>query len=85
MIGAFASLLGAPEYLHNSFPDTRRFSVDVARSTALDVLKAIARSHGELCWAWEEMTEEGRRFFGGRRYQLTFSVLRGGAHGFAIP
>jgi hypothetical protein len=85
MIGAFASLLGAPEYLHNSFPDTRRFSVDVARSTALDVINAIARSHGELCWAWEEMTEEDQRFFGGRRYQLTFSVLRGGAHGFAIP
>ena len=83
-IGTALSLLGAPEYARNSFPDSRTFSLNLPRGSVLDMLNGIARAHSEVSWAWHENTPEDRELFGGRRFSLLFS-LRGSGHGFAIP
>lgn len=45
----------------------------------------VARSHGELCWEWEQLAPADEQFFSGRRHKVLFSVLGGGGYGFAIP
>ena len=67
------SLTGAPSY--SSMSDTRRISIDVPRGIALDLLNELARTHGELSWAWEEITAaETQDWPAGSRYKVTFSV-----------
>ena len=67
------SLTGAPSY--SSMSDTRRLSIDVPRGIALDLLNELARTHGELSWAWEDITAaESQDWPPGSRYKVTFSV-----------
>jgi hypothetical protein len=64
--------------------DARRVSVTLPHGTQLDLLNAIARSHGRLCWVLEENNDRDTQFFGGRRHMLTFRV-GGSGKGFAFP
>jgi hypothetical protein len=61
-----------------------RFSVDVPRGSLLVLLNAIARSHGELCWIYEELDYEQRVFFGGRSHQISIRSPPNGGGGFAF-
>jgi hypothetical protein len=83
-IGAFMALLGAPDHTRNSFPDTRTFSLDIPQGSVLDVLNGISRSHGELCWEWEELTPSDSAFSGGSRFRVHFGVFGGGGFGLAM-
>jgi hypothetical protein len=83
-IGVVTAALGAPEHARNSFPDSRRFSLDLPQGSVLDLLNGIARSHGQMYWGWEVQTGEDRKL-SGRRFTVHFSVLGGGGHGFAVP
>jgi hypothetical protein len=48
------TLLGSEQRLA-SVPDTRPVSVDIASGTILDLLSAVARSHGALSWRFQEV------------------------------
>jgi hypothetical protein len=61
-----------------------RFSVDAPRGSLLLLLNAIARSHGELCWRYEELSEEDAAFFGGRSHQIYLLAPVGGGQGFVF-
>jgi len=65
--------------------DDRRVSVDLPHGTQLDLLNAIARSHGTLCWELETHDAGRRRFFGGRGHGLTFYIFGASGQGFAFP
>ena len=71
-----SSLTGAPRYSNMS--DTRRISIDLPNGVALDLLNELARTHGELSWAWEELTATERRDLPPEhrthRYGITFST-----------
>ena len=43
------------------FPDNRLVWLDLAPGTALDLLCALARAHGDLVWAFEELEPRTRR------------------------
>jgi hypothetical protein len=84
-INAFiTSLTGEPSYSNMS--DTRRISIDVPQGIALDLLNELARIHGELSWAWEELTPVERQDSPpGRRYKVTFSAGSGLMQSSAVP
>jgi hypothetical protein len=71
-----SSLTGAPSY--SNISDTRRISIDVPIGIALDLLNELARTHGELSWAWEELTANQRRELPSvhreHRYLIIFST-----------
>jgi hypothetical protein len=64
------------------FSDTRRVSIDVSNGSVLDVLSAIARSHGALSWRFEHVGVAGRP--GGSRHMLSFQLFGGWETGFTI-
>jgi hypothetical protein len=84
-LGLVTSLLGSPEHRRASFPDARRVSVDLPQGTMLELLNAVARSHGEMCWQWEELSASHPQFMNGRRYSVMFTPFGGGGLGFAVP
>lgn len=61
-----------------------RFSVDAPPGSLLALLNHIVRSHGELCWIYEELTEKDAAFFGGRPHQLSIRAPAGDGQGFAF-
>lgn len=61
-----------------------RISVNLAGGTHLSLLVAMAKSHGELCWIYEDLNDADARFFGGRQHQLSFRSAAGAGHGFAF-
>jgi hypothetical protein len=71
-----SSLTGSPRYSNMS--DTRHISIDVPSGIALDLLNELARTHGELSWAWEELTATERRELPREhrehQYRITFST-----------
>jgi len=46
------------------FPDSRLVWLDLAPGTALDLLCALARAHGDLVWAFEELEPEDEKITG---------------------
>jgi hypothetical protein len=64
--------------------DERRISVDLPNATHLALANAIAKSHGEVCWIYEELDGHQTEFFGGRRHQLSFRGPDGSGRGFAF-
>ncbi|HMC76437.1 MAG TPA: hypothetical protein VKH34_04865 [Vicinamibacterales bacterium] len=61
-----------------------RITVSTAGGTLLPLLNAIARSFGELCWTYEELTERDTQFFGGRNHQIGLRLPTGEGQGFAF-
>jgi hypothetical protein len=68
-----------------SFPDTRRVAVNLPQGSLLELLNMIARSHGEVCWQWEELAAAERRSADGRRYSVMFTLFGGRGVAFAVP
>jgi hypothetical protein len=64
--------------------DVPRVSADVPRGPLLLLLNALARSHGQLCWIYEELNDRDTQFFGGRRHQLSLQGPSGEGLGFAF-
>jgi len=64
--------------------DVPRVSADVPRGPLLLLLNALARSHGQLCWIYEELNDRDTQFFGGRRHQLSLQAPSGEGLGFAF-
>ena len=64
--------------------EARRITVSTARGPLLPLLNAIARSFGELCWIYEELSDRDTQFFGGRRYQIGLRLPAGEGQGFAF-
>ena len=64
--------------------DVPRVSADVPRGPLLLLLNALARSHGQLCWMYEELNNRDTQFFGGRRHQLSWQAPSGEGLGFAF-
>ena len=66
-IGKLASLaervLGVQQPSQD-FPDSRLVWLDLPPGTALDLLCALARAHGDLVWAFEELEPEDRKITG---------------------
>lgn len=65
-------------------PEVPRVSADVPRGPLLLLLNALARSHGQLCWIYEELNDRDTQFFGGRRHQLSLQAPSGEGLGFAF-
>jgi len=85
-VGLVTTLFGSTVHGGVPFPDARRVTVDLPQGTMLEVLNAIARSHGEMCWQWEEVSAAQRRFMDGRRHSVMFALFGGSAGlGFAVP
>jgi hypothetical protein len=59
-----------------AFPDGRRVSVDLQGGTMLDLLNAIVRSHGELCWTYTPADRADAQRTG-LSHTLSFGVFNG--------
>ena len=65
--------------------EVQRISVTVAgRTQMLALLNTIARSFGDLCWIYEELSERDTTFFGGRSHQISLRSPAGEGRGFAF-
>jgi hypothetical protein len=64
--------------------DVPRLSANVPRGPLLALLNALARSHRELCWIYQELNDRDTEFFGDRRHQLSVQVPSGAGLGFAF-
>ena len=64
--------------------DVPRVSVDLPPGPLMLLLNALARSHGQLCWMYEELSDRDTAFFGGRRHQLSMQAPSGEGLGFAF-
>jgi hypothetical protein len=69
--------------LQNADVTVRRLAVDLPAGTLLELVNAIARSHGAACWIYEELDDRQTAFFAGRRHQLSLQAPDGGL-GFAF-
>ena len=63
LAGSVERVLGARSPSQD-FPDNRLIWLDLAPGTALDLLCALARAHGDLVWAFEELEAEDRKATG---------------------
>ena len=71
-------------YCHSAAKDRHEWSE--IEGTMLELLNAIGRSHGEMCWQWEELSAAQRRIMDGRRHSVMFTLFGGsGGLGFAVP
>jgi hypothetical protein len=84
-IGVVISLLDATGHRSAYFPDARRLTVNFPQGAVFELLNAIAKSHGEVCWQWEDLSERDQQFMGGRRYSVMFTLFGGSGLGFAVP
>ena len=63
LAGSVERVLGARSPSQD-FPDNRLIWLDLAPGTALDLLCALARAHGDLVWAFEELEAEDQKATG---------------------
>lgn len=68
--------LGAADQAFSSFPDTKIVSLTVGQGTALDLMTALVKAHGALCWTLEAAEPEEVQKTG-LRHRLTL-LLPGG-------
>ena len=64
--------------------DVPRITLALPNATHLTLANAIAKSHGDVCWIYEELDDRQTAFFGGRRHQLSFRARGGSGRGFAF-
>jgi len=79
------SALGASPPTRSLIADSRRISIDIPGGSALDLLNAAAKSHGQLWWHFEEMSKSDQRTFGGLRYRLNVFIFGASGYGFLVP
>ena len=77
LVASVERVLGAPSPSQD-FPDNRLVWLDLAPGTALNLLCALARAHGNLVWAFEELEPEGRKATGLGHRLWWFAVGGGG-------
>ncbi len=67
--------------------DSRSISIDLPTGTVLDYLNAVARSHGELTWHWQELSELEQQEWRPTpaRRLLHVTVFGTGKQGWPIP
>jgi len=85
VMGLIASTLKSRDHATNYMPDTRRISIDMPAGSLLDLLNAVAKSHGQLTWQVDELSPREQRSSGGRRHVVTLSIFGGGGYGIIVP
>jgi len=64
--------------------DVRRITVHLPGATRLDLLNAIVRAHGELCWQWEGLAQRDP-YAPEYSHSVSFTLFGGAGLGFAVP
>jgi hypothetical protein len=85
VLGLIASVLKSRDHATNYIADTKRISIEMPAGSLLDLLNAVAKSHGQLTWQFDEMSPGDQRSSGGRRHVVTLSIFGGGGYGIMVP